>query len=247
LIENKSENVLNVNISGYEGPLDLLIELSKKQKVDITKVSILELAEQYLKFVNDNLYNLKLSADYLVMATFLAFLKSKLLIPNDDIETKELEEELTNRLMHYEAIKKAVIKIEELPQLDIDFFINKKKNEFLITNKLVVDLSFHDLIQNYLSIYERKEKLSLQMKKNIYFSVEDALKWLSRLFNDKIRSWENLKKFVPLDIKHLRLKKSAIISLLLASMSMARKGELKINQEKPFSNIFIKLIDKNEL
>ncbi|MAI85281.1 MAG: hypothetical protein CMM91_10190 [Rickettsiales bacterium] len=247
MIENKSENVLNVNISGYEGPLDLLIELSKKQKVDITKVSILELAEQYLKFVNDNLYNLKLSADYLVMATFLAFLKSKLLIPNDDIETKELEEELTNRLMHYEAIKKAVIKIEELPQLDIDFFINKKKNEFLITNKLVVDLSFHDLIQNYLSIYERKEKLSLQMKKNIYFSVEDALKWLSRLFNDKIRSWENLKKFVPLDIKHLRLKKSAIISLLLASMSMARKGELKINQEKPFSNIFIKLIDKNEL
>ena len=127
MIENKSENVLNVNISGYEGPLDLLIELSKKQKVDITKVSILELAEQYLKFVNDNLYNLKLSADYLVMATFLAFLKSKLLIPNDDIETKELEEELTNRLMHYEAIKKAVIKIEELPQLDIDFFINKKK------------------------------------------------------------------------------------------------------------------------
>ena len=239
MIENKSENVLNVNISGYEGPLDLLIELSKKQKVDITKVSILELAEQYLKFVNDNLYNLKLSADYLVMATFLAFLKSKLLIPNDDIETKELEEELTNRLMHYEAIKKAVIKIEELPQLDIDFFINKKKNEFLITNKLVVDLSFHDLIQNYLSIYERKEKLSLQMKKNIYFSVEDALKWLSRLFNDKIRSWENLKKFVPLDIKHLRLKKSAIISLLLASMSMARKGELKINQEKPFSNIFL--------
>ena len=247
MIENKSENVLNVNISGYEGPLDLLIELSKKQKVDITKVSILELAEQYLKFVNDNLYNLKLSADYLVMATFLAFLKSKLLIPNDDIETKELEEELTNRLMHYEAIKKAVIKIEELPQLDIDFFINKKKNEFLITNKLVVDLSFHDLIQNYLSIYERKEKLSLQMKKNIYFSVEDALKWLSRLFNDKISSWENLKKFVPSDIKNIRLKKSAIISLLLASMSMARKGELKINQEKPFSNIFIKLIDKNEL
>ncbi len=247
MIENKSENVLNVNISGYEGPLDLLIELSKKQKVDITKVSILELAEQYLKFVNDNLYNLKLSADYLVMATFLAFLKSKLLIPNDDIETKELEEELTSRLMHYEAIKKAVIKIEELPQLDIDFFINKKKNEFLITNKLVIDLSFHDLIQNYLSIYERREKLSLQMKKNIYFSVEDALKWLSRLFNDKISSWENLKKFVPSDIKNIRLKKSAIISLLLASMSMARKGELKINQEKPFSNIFIKLIDKNEL
>ena len=76
----------NLNISGYEGPLDLLLDLSKKQKVDIKKISILELANQYLDFINKNLDNLKLSADYLVMASFLAFLKSKLLLPDEKEE-----------------------------------------------------------------------------------------------------------------------------------------------------------------
>ena len=242
LIENERNNILNVNISGYEGPLDLLIELSKKQKVDITKVSILELAEQYLKFINKNIYNLKLSADYLVMASFLAYLKSKLLIPNEeDNETLELQEEFANRLMHYESIKIAVSKLEELPQLDKDFFVNKKNDEFVITNKIVINMHFHDLLQNYLAIYERREKLNLQMKKNIYFSIDDALEWLNRLFDDKLKSWENLMQFIPANINNFRLKKSAIISLLLASMTMARKGKLEINQEKPFSNIFIKI------
>ena len=80
---------LNLNISGFEGPLDLLLDLSRKQKVDIKKISILELADQYLKFVDNNVENLKLSADYLVMASFLAFLKSKLLIPDEKEEVIE--------------------------------------------------------------------------------------------------------------------------------------------------------------
>ena len=95
----------NLNISGYEGPLDLLLDLSKKQKVDIKKISILELANQYLDFINKNLDNLKLSADYLVMASFLAFLKSKLLLPDEKEEVELLEEDLSNRLIHYNAIK----------------------------------------------------------------------------------------------------------------------------------------------
>ena len=95
----------NLNISGYEGPLDLLLDLSKKQKVDIKKISILELANQYLDFINKNLDNLKLSADYLVMASFLAFLKSKLLLPDEKEEVELLEEDLSNKLIHYNAIK----------------------------------------------------------------------------------------------------------------------------------------------
>ena len=85
---------LNLNISGYEGPLDLLLDLSKKQKVDIKQISILELANQYLDFINNNINNLKLSADYLVMASFLAFLKSKLLLPDEKEEVEILEEDL---------------------------------------------------------------------------------------------------------------------------------------------------------
>ena len=97
---------LNLNISGFEGPLDLLLELSKNQKVDITKLSILELANQYLDFIKMNINRLNLSADYLVMASFLALLKSRLLLPKDETEELEsLEEDITKRLLHYNAIK----------------------------------------------------------------------------------------------------------------------------------------------
>ena len=103
---------LNLNISGYEGPLDLLLDLSKKQKVDIKKISILELANQYLEFINKNIDQIKLSADYLVMASLLAYLKSKLLLPNEDEDNlDEIEEDLTQRLVHYDAIKKLGKKI----------------------------------------------------------------------------------------------------------------------------------------
>ena len=113
---------LNLNISGFEGPLDLLLELSKKQKVDIKKISILELANQYLDFIDKNLYQIKLSADYLVMASLLAYLKSKLLLPQDDNDDSEnIEEDLSNRLIHYDAIKKLAKKIFDLPQDGKDF------------------------------------------------------------------------------------------------------------------------------
>ena len=107
---------LNLNISGYEGPLDLLLDLSKKQKVDIKKISILELANQYLNFVEENLENLKLTADYLVMASLLAYLKSKLLIPEEKEEVQEIQEDLTQRIIHYNAIKKLSHKIFQLPR-----------------------------------------------------------------------------------------------------------------------------------
>ena len=96
---------LNLNISGYEGPLDLLLELSKKQKVDIKKISILELANQYLDFIDKNLNQIKLSADYLVTASLLAFLKSKLLLPEDQNDDSEnIEEDLTNRLNYKTSV-----------------------------------------------------------------------------------------------------------------------------------------------
>ena len=140
---------LNINISGYEGPLDLLLELSKKQKVDITKVSILELAEQYLRFIDEKRDNLRLTADYLVMASFLAYLKSKMLLPEDNEDIQEIEEDLAKRLIHYNAIKIASIELESLPREGIDFFVNKTKGDFFVSNKVVINVALHDLINSY--------------------------------------------------------------------------------------------------
>ena len=248
MITDEKENLLSINVSGYEGPLDLLIDLSKKQKVDITKVSIFELAEQYLTFINNNIHRLNLSADYLVMASFLAFLKSKMLLPDDEIDTiSNIEGDLTKRLAHYSAIKAATKKLEDLPRLGKDFFIRKSKSEFYISNKTVINVSLNDLFDNYLSIYKKQEKINLQFKKNRYFSIEDGMKWMKSIYLLKDKEWKEIFDFLPLKINDLKMKKSAIMSLILATLTMAKDGKLEIIQKSVYNKIFVKLKDKNEI
>ena len=174
---------LKVNISGYEGPLDLLLDLSKKQKVDIKKISILELADQYLKFIEINLDNLKLSADYLVMASLLAFLKSKLLLPVDDSdEIQEIEEDITKRLIHYSAIRELGKQIFELPQQGKNFLYVNIKNDFSISNKLVPRVSLQDLILKYAEILKKKTTLKIISDKDNLYTIEDGKRWLEFFF-----------------------------------------------------------------
>ena len=233
---------LNLNISGYEGPLDLLLELSKKQKLDITKISILELANQYLDFIKKKVNDINLSADYLVMASFLAYLKSKLLLPKEiEDGVKELEEDLTKRLIHYNAIKIASMRINNLFQENIDFYTKKSKNEFFISNKIVINVDFKDLLKTYLQIQRTSNKLNFQMQKNNYFSVEDAFNWLSSLFNNRIKNWATIMEFLPVNLDSIKMKKSAYVSTLLASLIMVKNGKLEILQNEAFKEIKIKI------
>tara|TARA_Y100001933_G_scaffold243003_1_gene271225 strand:+ start:293 stop:1000 length:708 start_codon:yes stop_codon:yes gene_type:complete len=232
---------LNLNISGYEGPLDLLLDLSKKQKVDIKKISILELANQYLNFVEENLENLKLTADYLVMASLLAFLKSKLLIPEEKEEVKEIQEDLTQRIIHYNAIKKLSNKIFQLPIEGYDFLNISLKNEFIISNKIVPKISLQDLILKYSEIFKKKKSIKLLTEDNDFYSLEDGEMWLKNIFKLKEKNWLNLFKFLPEDSKSLKMKKSAILSLLLASLDNVNQGKILINQKDHFEEIMVKL------
>ena len=232
---------LNLNISGYEGPLDLLLDLSKKQKVDIKKISILELANQYLNFVEENLENLKLTADYLVMASLLAYLKSKLLIPEEKEEVKEIQEDLTQRIIHYNAIKKLSNKIFQLPIEGYDFLNISIKNEFIISNKIVPKISLQDLILKYSEIFKKKKSIKLLTEDNDFYSLEDGEMWLKNIFKLKEKNWLNLFKFLPEDSKSLKMKKSAILSLLLASLDNVNQGKILINQKNHFEEIMVKL------
>ena len=232
---------LNLNISGYEGPLDLLLDLSKKQKVDIKKISILELANQYLNFVEENLENLKLTADYLVMASLLAYLKSKLLIPEEKEEVKEIQEDLTQRIIHYNAIKKLSNKIFQLPIEGYDFLNISIKNEFIISNKIVPKISLQDLILKYSEIFKKKKSIKLLTEDNDFYSLEDGEMWLKNIFKLKEKNWLNLFKFLPEDSKSLKMKKSAILSLLLASLDNVNQGKILINQKDHFEEIMVKL------
>jgi len=232
---------LNLNISGYEGPLDLLLDLSKKQKVDIKKISILELANQYLSFVEENLENLKLTADYLVMASLLAYLKSKLLIPEEKEEVQEIQEDLTQRMIHYNAIKKLSNKIFQLPTEGYDFLNVSIKNDFVISNKIVPKISLQDLILKYSEIFKKKKSIKLLTEENEFYSLEDGETWLKSIFKLKEKNWLNLFKFLPEETKSLKMKKSAILSLLLASLDNVNQGKILINQKDHFEEIMVKL------
>lgn len=233
---------LNLNISGYEGPLDLLLELSKKQKVDIKKISILELANQYLDFIDKNLNQIKLSADYLVTASLLAYLKSKLLLPEDQNDDSEnIEEDLTNRLIHYDAIKKLAKKIFDLPQDGIDFHSVKISNEFTISSKIVPKTTLHDLILKYSELNRRKNSIKLISEESNLYTIEDGLKWLNKLFNKKEKNWLFLFNFLPKIFKRDVKYKSAIISLLLASLNKVSQGQIVINQKQHYDKIMVKL------
>lgn len=232
---------LNLNISGYEGPLDLLLDLSKKQKVDIKKISILELANQYLNFVEENLENLKLTADYLVMASLLAYLKSKLLIPEEKEEVQEIQEDLTQRIIHYNAIKKLSNKIFQLPREGYDFLNILIKNEFIISNKIVPKISLQDLILKYSEIFKKKKSIKLLAEENDFYSLEDGEAWLKSIFKLKEKNWLKLFKFIPEDTKSLKMKKSAVLCLLLASLDNVNQGKILINQKDHFAEIMVKI------
>ena len=232
---------LNLNISGFEGPLDLLLELSKKQKVDIKQISILELANQYLDFIDTNLNQIKLSADYLVMASLLAYLKSKLLLPLDENDDSEIiEEDLTNRLIHYDAIKKLAKKIFDLPQDGKDFHSINIRNEFTISSKIVPKITLHDLILKYSELNNKKKSIKVLSEDSNLYSVEDGLKWLEKLFQSENKDWSFLFNFLP-KIKNKDEKyKSAVISLLLASLNKVSQGQIIMNQREHYDKIMVK-------
>ena len=230
----------NLNISGYEGPLDLLLDLSKKQKVDIKKISILELANQYLDFINKNLDNLKLSADYLVMASFLAFLKSKLLLPDEKEEGEFLEEDLSNRLIHYNAIKTLTKEIFKLSREGNDFFSVSIKNEFKISNKIVPDASLQDLILKYSEITKKKNTMKVLIDELEQFTIEDGLNWIKNFLDVDNISWLNLFSFLPKKNLNDKNKKSAILALFQASLDQANQGEIEINQNSHFQKIMVR-------
>ena len=230
----------NLNISGYEGPLDLLLDLSKKQKVDIKKISILELANQYLDFINKNLDNLKLSADYLVMASFLAFLKSKLLLPDEKEEGEFLEEDLSNRLIHYNAIKTLTKEIFKLSREGNDFFSVSIKNEFKISNKIVPDASLQDLILKYSEITKKKNTMKVLIDELEQFTIEDGLSWIKNFLDVDNISWLSLFSFLPKKNLNDKNKKSAILALFQASLDQANQGEIEINQNSHFQKIMVR-------
>tara|TARA_B100000029_G_scaffold435906_1_gene450223 strand:- start:17009 stop:17746 length:738 start_codon:yes stop_codon:yes gene_type:complete len=242
---------LILNIDGYEGPIELLLDLAKKQKVDLKHISILELADQYSDFVKNKIKttNLTLVADFLVIAAWLAYLKSRLLLPEkktDEIPASTLAENLREQLIKLDEMRKAGVKIFSRPQLNKDFFKNGLKKETFVENKYTFDCSLYDLLKNIVAVDTRKKLKKFKLKFTKVCSIEEAVKNLKNFFDNKEIDWVPLENIAKLNTSDNFLKKSYTASHFTASLELAKEGLINIRQHAPFAPIYIKKTDKKK-
>lgn len=234
-----------VDLDGYEGPIDVLLMLAREHKLDLTKISILALADQYLAFVAEvRRANLELAADYLVMAAWLAYLKSRLLLPDlgeeDEPTAEEMADALAFQLRRLEAMQDAGQKLMARAQLNRDFFRRGAPETFRAFAVRVFEVTLFDLLKAYGDQRRRVEgRTPLLIQPWDIHTVEDALKRLRGLLGS-LPDWESLWRFLPEGVMKGLVARSAIASTFAASLELAREGKIKLRQSGPFGPIYLK-------
>jgi segregation and condensation protein A len=232
-------------LDGFEGPLDVLLTLAREQKVDITRLSILALAEQYLAFIQRARdLKLDLAADYLVMAAWLAYLKSKLLLPQTKTEDEpsgaEMAEALAFQLRRLEAVREAVKRLMARPQKGVDFFARGTSEQLPVATRVVYQVSLFELLKGYADQKRRKggDVLAIRERAEI-FSVEDALRRLQMLIG-RTPDWTTLSSYLPEGLLPGLNRRSAVAATFAATLELVKSGNAQVRQERPFGPIFVR-------
>jgi len=235
---------LVLDLEGYGGPIDVLLQLARDQKVDLTRISILALADQYLEFVRRaRRLHLELAADYLVMAAWLAYLKSRLLLPEpqgeDEPSGAELAAALRYRLQRLEAMQQAGEGLMARPALGRDVFARGAPDPLPIVTQASYQVSLYELLSAYGAIRGRGRAESLHIAPSELYSVDEALQRLGRLLGE-IPGWRTLAAFLPPDLHGGLVWRSALASTFTASLEMAREGKVQIRQDGAFGPIYLR-------
>ncbi|MGB0683639.1 MAG: segregation and condensation protein A [Magnetovibrionaceae bacterium] len=242
-------SLFHVDVGGFEGPIDLLLQLARDQKVDLTQISILSLADQYLEFIREaRKSNLELAADYLVMAAWLAYLKSRLLLPDisdgEEPTGEELAAALQFQLQRLEAMQKSGGRLADRPRLGFERFSRGAPEGFRDETIEVVDLSLYELLKAYGRQFSRQQTGSLHIEAFDIYTVEDALQRLRKLVGH-VPDWQALWSFLPEDLADQGLvTRSAIASTFAASLELAKEGKLSLRQLDTFGPIYLKSSDR---
>lgn len=241
-----SEEMLNISVDGFEGPLDLLLSLARDQKVDLAKISILKLAEQYLDFIERaKTLNLELAADYLVMAAWLAYLKSRLLLPlppeaEGELSAGEMAGLLRWRLLRLEAIREVSARLMARDRLSRDVFARGMPESIKMVRTVTYVDSLYDLLTAYATGRARKLRGATYRPPNQpIVQIEEARSRLERMLG-KIPDWSGLRKLIPCEWYGGLRYNSAVAGMLIACLEMTREGFLEIRQLAPFAEIFVK-------
>jgi segregation and condensation protein A len=243
--ERLATEALIVDVDGFEGPLDLLLTLSRTQKVDLRKVSVLQLAEQYLAFVDKaKVLRIELAADYLVMAAWLAFLKSRLLLPPDPNEEgptgEELAAHLAFQLERLEAMREAAARLMARDQLGRDFFARGLTEDVTRVKRVSHTATLLDLMQAYARIRTKDEFRPYAFDRNHVFTMEQALERMRGLIG-YAGEWTDLLGYLPDGWAHDPVRRrSATAATFAASLELVKQGQIEIRQADTFSAITIR-------
>ncbi len=240
------EGQFNLLLDNFEGPIDLLLVLARSQKVDLSDISISELADQYINFINQyrNIH-IEIAADYLVMAAWLTYLKSRLLLPKeektDEYTADELEEALKYQLQRLEAFQNISKIIYSRPIVNRDVFYGGSSEGLKVKYNINYTSNLYDLLKSYSQILKsNKQVKQLTIEYSELYSVDQAVKRLKGIFGN-ITEWTNFLNIIPNLIKaNKTINKSIISSNFVASLELSKNGFIDLKQDENFGNIYIK-------
>ncbi len=235
---------LVVDLDGYEGPLDMLLALARQQKVDLARISILQLADQYVDYIERaRELDLDIAADHLVMAAWLAYLKSRLLLPDppgDEEPTgEELAAALSFQLRRLEAMRAAGIKIMALPRLGRDVFARGAPEGLAVVRNPVYEATLYELLRGYASYKIRTRAGRLDLEPSLIESMDQALQRLTGLLGKSV-DWTRLAGFLPSGLADDVIGRSTVAATFAACLELARQGRLRLRQSKPFAPLFLR-------
>lgn len=239
-----ADEALIVDVAGFEGPLDLLLALAREQKVDLTRISILALAEQYLAFVETaRRLRLELAADYLVMAAWLAWLKSRLLLPEeaapDEPSGEELAAALAFRLRRLEAMREAAARLMNRSRLGREIFVRGMPEPLRRSRESVWQDGIYDLLQAYASLRQHQFSRFVRVKRRAVVSLRDARELLVRLVGESL-AWMPLDSYLSDWLETSSMRASARASAFAASLELVREGHLELRQSAAFAPLHVR-------
>jgi segregation and condensation protein A len=243
MIESNSP-LFEVEIENYNGPLDVLLDLAKAQKVNLEDISISKLADQFHHFItNEKNLNLEIASDYLLMATWLAYLKSKLLLPEspeEEFKVKEVAEKLKLQLKKLELIRLLSEQMLKRKRLGREIRSRGMRGNIRSIYSAEYNLSLFELLKTYSSIVMTKDYQKMNIPKLPVFTTEAGIKTIKQFFG-KLMDWKNLDDLIPLNFRNgKRFKKTGKAGIFAGSLELVKEGNLKLKQENLFDDIYIK-------
>ncbi|MCB1783843.1 MAG: segregation/condensation protein A [Alphaproteobacteria bacterium] len=247
---------LLLNIDGFEGPIDILLELARSQKVDLAKISILQLVRQYLGFIERaKARNLELAAEYLVMAAWLAYLKSRLFLPkeenSEEPSAEDMAQALQYQLQRLEAMQKAAEMLLERPRLGQSVFARGMPEGLESRTATRWDVSLYDMLKAYGAIERRNNDQTYDLPVFSLMSMERAMERLTKMLGSLPKKgtgsvWTTLQSFMPEEIKDRLYGRSALASTFTAGLELVKQGRLEIRQDGLFRPVYMRMTDYQE-